>query len=320
MNNNGKKDVNFARIYQQFGIFVIIIIVLIISAFLSDAFFSFRNLSNVLRQNAVVMIIAFGSQMILISGEVDLSAGSVTAFAGVISAIVMAQTKNLAIAILAGLSCGILLGFFNGLIITLCRIPSFIMTLATQFIARGVILSFTNAQPVTGLDQSFAFVGQGYIGVIPVPIVITLAVLIVYWTIMNRMRFGRYVYAVGGNADAARASGINPRTIKIKAFMFAGLMSATAGIILMSRLRSGQPNAALNYEFDAITAAIIGGTSMTGGLGKVYGVVVGAILVGILLNIMTLMSVSAYSQQIAKGTIIALAVIIDMKVRKVKDN
>jgi inositol transport system permease protein len=320
MSKIGKKDINFARIYQQFGIFAIIVVALIVSAFLSDAFFSFRNLSNILRQNAVVMIIAFGSQMILISGEVDLSAGSVTAFAGVISAMVMAQTKNLAIAIPAGLLCGILLGFLNGLIITLCRIPSFIMTLATQFIARGIILSLTNAQPVSGLDQTFAFIGQGYISIIPVPIVITLAVLAVYWIIMNRMRFGRYIYAVGGNADAARASGINPKLVKIKAFMFAGLMAATAGIILMSRLRSGQPNAALNYEFDAITAAIIGGTSMTGGIGKVYGVVFGAILVGILLNIMTLLGVGAYSQQIAKGTIIALAVIIDMRVRNAKDN
>jgi inositol transport system permease protein len=320
MSKTGKKDINFVKIYQQFGIFAIIIVAVIVSAFLSDAFLSVRNLSNILRQNAVVMIIAFGSQMILISGEVDLSAGSITAFAGVISAMVMAQTKNLGAAIIAGLLCGMALGFFNGLIITLCRIPSFIMTLAMQFIARGVILSFTNAQPVSGLDQNFALVGQGYIGGVPVPIVITLAVLVVYWGIMNRMKFGRYVYAVGGNSDAARASGINPKLVKIKAFIFAGVMASVAGIILMSRLRSGQPNAALNYEFDAITAAIIGGTSMTGGLGKVYGVVFGAILVGILLNIMTLLGVGAYSQQIAKGTIIALAVIVDVRVRNAKDD
>jgi inositol transport system permease protein len=319
MNRNGKTNISFTRIYQQFGIFVITIIALIISAFLSDAFFSFRNLSNILRQNAVIMVIAFGSQMILISGEVDLSAGSVTAFTGVVSAVVMAQTKNLGTAILAGLLCGIALGFFNGLIITLCRIPSFIMTLASQFIARGVILSFTDSQPVGDLDQSFAFIGQGYFGIFPVSVIITLIVLAVYWTIMNRTRFGRHVYAVGGNADAARASGINPGIVKIKAFVFAGLMAATGGILLMSRLRSGQPTAALNYEFDAITAAIIGGTSMSGGFGKVYGVVAGAILVGILLNIMTLLNVSAYSQQIVKGTIIALAVIIDVKVRSVKN-
>jgi inositol transport system permease protein len=310
---------DFAKIYQQFGIFIITIIVIIVSVFLSDAFLSFRNLSNILRQNAVVMIIAFGSQMILISGEVDLSAGSVTAFAGVISTMVMVQTRNLGIAIFAGLACGALLGFFNGFIITFCRIPSFIMTLATQFIARGIILSATNSQPVAGLDNSFAFIGQGYIGVVPFPIVITLVVLSGYFIIMNRLPFGRHVYAVGGNADAARSSGINPAMVKIKAFVFAGLMSSIAGIILMSRLRSGQPSAALNYEFDAITAVIIGGTSMTGGIGKVYGVVVGAILVGILLNIMTLLNISAYSQQIAKGTIIALAVIIDMRVRNTKN-
>jgi inositol transport system permease protein len=160
--------------------------------------------------------------------------------------------------------------------------------------------------------------GQGYFGVIPISVIITLVLLAVYWLMMNRLPFGRCVYAVGDNAEASRASGINPALTKIKAFVFTGAMAAIGGILLMSRLNSGQPNGAVNYEFDAITAAIIGGTSMNGGAGKVYGVVAGAILVGILLNIMTLLSVSAYAQQIVKGTIIAIAVIIDTRVRSAK--
>jgi inositol transport system permease protein len=320
MSNVSVKNFSAVKIYQRFGIFIILLATIIIASFLSDAFFSFRNLSNLLRQNAVVMIIAFGSQMVLVSGEVDLSAGSIAAFSGVVAAMIMAATKNIFLAILGGLACGFLWGFLSGLVITSFRIPSFIMTLAAQFIARGVILSITNAQPVTGLDKSFGVLGQGYVGVVPIPIIIMLIILAIYWLIMNRLRFGRYVYAVGGNAEAARSSGINVPWVKIRAFIFASMMAAVGGILLMSRLNSGQPMGAVNYEFDAITAAIIGGTSMSGGMGKVYGTVAGAILVGVLINIMTLLNISAYYQQIAKGAIIAIAVIIDTKVRSAKNS
>jgi inositol transport system permease protein len=320
MSNVSVKNFSTVKIYQRFGIFIILLVTIIIASFLSDAFFSFRNLSNLLRQNAVVMIIAFGSQMVLVAGEVDLSAGSIAAFSGVIATMIMAATKSVFLAILGGLACGFLWGFLSGLVITSFRIPAFIMTLAAQFIARGVILSITNAQPVTGLDRSFGVLGQGYVGVVPVPIVIMLIILAIYWLIMNRLRFGRYVYAVGGNVEAARSSGINVSWVKIRAFIFANMMAGVGGILLMSRLNSGQPMGAVNYEFDAITAAIIGGTSMSGGVGKVYGTVVGAILVGVLINIMTLLNISAYYQQIAKGAIIAIAVIIDTKVRGAKNS
>lgn len=314
------KKLSIADIYSRFGIFIILVIAIFIASFLSDAFFTARNLSNILRQNAVVMIIAFGAQMVLVSGGVDLSAGSVAAFSGVMATIVMSATGNVMLAVAAGLVCGCTCGFLNGLVITTCGIPPFIMTLATQFIARGIILAITNAQPVTGLNKSFAVLGQGFAGPVPVPIIITAIVLVIYWLIMNRRQFGRFVYAVGGNEDAAKASGINTNMVKIQAFIFAGLTAALGGILLMSRLNSGQPGGAENYEFDAITATIIGGTSMSGGVGKVYGTVAGAIFVGILLNIMTLLDVSAYYQKIVKGAIIALAVIIDVQVRKSRKN
>lgn len=311
-----KRKVSLAEIYSRFGIFIILIIAIIISAFLSDTFLSVRNLGNILRQNAVVMIIAFGAQMVLITGEVDLSAGSVAAFAGVISTVVMLRTNNVVLAVISGLICGSLIGFLNGLVITTFAIPAFIMTLATQFIARGAILAYTDAQPITGFDSSFSVLGQGYLSFIPIPIIITIIVAATYWIIMNRRKFGRYVYAVGGNSEAAKTSGINVNKIKIQSFLFAGLMSGLAGVILMSRLNSGQPNGAESYEFDAITAAIIGGTSMSGGVGKVSGTIIGAIFVGVLLNIMTQMDVSAYYQKIVKGVIIAIAVIVDVQVRR----
>lgn len=313
-----KRSFSLADIYSRFGIFIILIISIIVAAFLSDTFLTMRNLSNIIRQNAVVMIIAFGSQMVLISGEVDLSPGSVCAFAGVIATMVMVNTGNAFLALITGILCGAALGFINGWVVTTAGIPSFIMTLATQFIARGTVLAITNAHPVVGFDKSFTVFGQGYLGPVAVPILLMAVSLVIYWVMMNRMRFGRYVYAVGGNADAAKASGINAKWVKIKAFLFAGGAAGLAGVILMSRLNSGQPTGGEQYEFDAITAAIIGGTSMSGGSGKVYGTVVGALFVGVLLNIMTQMDVSAYYQRIVKGTIIALAVIIDAQVRRVK--
>ncbi|MGI6545557.1 MAG: ABC transporter permease [Fastidiosipilaceae bacterium] len=308
----------FADFYSKFGIFIILLIAVIASSLLSSTFLQPQNLINILRQNTVVIILAFGAQMVLISGEVDLSAGSVAAFAGCMACIVQVATENIFLSVLAALVCGAIFGFLNGFVVTYCGIPSFIMTLATQFIGRGAIQAITNAQPIRGLGDTFTQIGQGYVGPVPIPIIIVVIVLAVYWIIINRRRFGRFLFAVGGNADAAKASGISVHSVKIKAFAFAGLMSGLGGLILMSRLASGQPNGAEAYEFDAITATIIGGTSMSGGIGKVSGTVAGAIFVGILLNILTLLSVSSYYQKIVKGVIIALAVIIDVRVRRAK--
>ncbi len=313
-----KKKLSFAELYSRFGIFVILIAAIVVAAFLSDTFLTVNNISNIIRQNSIIMIIAFGSQMVLISGEVDLSPGSVCAFAGVTATMVMLNTGNAVLALITGVVIGGAFGLLNGWVITTAQIPAFIMTLATQFIARGAVNAMTNAQPVTGFDSSFTVFGQGYIGPVPVPIIIMVVVLIIYWLMMNRMRFGRHVYAVGGNEVAARSSGINTKRVKIKAFLFAGAAAGLGGVLLMSRLNSGQPSGGDQYEFDAITAAIIGGTSMNGGVGKVYGTVVGALFVGVLLNIMTQLDVSAYYQKIAKGVIIALAVIADAQVRRAK--
>lgn len=312
-----KGGISFAQLYSQFGIFAILVVTMIVASFLSDAFLSSQNLMNIVRQSAVITIIAIGAQMVLISGEVDLSPGSVAAFAGCISAIVMSTTSSVLLAVAAGLITGLILGFINGVVITRFRIPSFIMTLATLQAARGLILALTDAQPITGLGD-FTWIGQGYIGPIPVPVIILMLILFISWLLFSKLPFGRYLYAVGGNSNAAQASGINVASVKTRAFMFAGLLAGLGGVILMSRLNSGQPTAGVGYEFSAITAVIVGGTSMYGGLGNLRGTIAGALFVAVLVNIMTLTDVSAYYQQIVQGLIIALAVIVDVKVRAAK--
>ena len=312
---NKKEKINVAEIYSRFGIFIILMVTLIISAVISPAFLSATNVINVIRQNVTIGIVACGAQLVLLCGDVDLSSGSIAAFAGCFAAMVQVASNNLFLALLTGIVIGACLGFVNGLIITRCEIPSFIMTLATQQAARGAILAITKAKPIPGLD-GFTWFGQGYVGPIPVPIIIWVIVLIITGFILNKMRFGRYVYAVGGNRAAASASGIKVKNIITKCFTFSGLMAGLGGVVLMARVNSGQPNGGEQLEFDAITAVIIGGTSMSGGVGNIYGTIAGALFVGFLINIMTLLNVGAYYQQIVKGVIIALAVIIDVIVRK----
>lgn len=311
------KAKNGTDMYSKFGIFMILIFTIIVGAFCSDTFLTPSNLINVIRQNVTIGIVACGALLVLICGEVDLSAGSVAAFSGCLAAMTMVKTENILLAAVLGVVLGMTLGWFNGFIITRFGIPSFIMTLATQLIARGAILALTDAKPFSGL-KGFTWFGQGYIGPVPVPIVIWIFLIAVTGIILNKMRFGRHLYAVGGNTNAARASGIKVASIKRRAFAFAGAAAGLGGVILMARVNSGQPTGGEGLEFNAITAVIIGGTSMSGGVGNIYGTVAGALFVGFLTNIMTITNVNSYYQKIVQGAIIALAVIIDVKVRNKK--
>ena len=314
--NEGRKS--FSDYYNKYGIFVILILAIVISTILKPSFITSTNLINILRQNAVIAIVSFGAMLVLLSGEVDLSPGSVLAFSGCVAALVVKSTDSVVLAIIASIVIGGILGAFNGTVITKARIPSFIMTLAMQQAVRGLIFIMTNAAPIMSLPDKFTWLGQGYIGPIPVPVIVLVIIFILSWILLNKRPFGRYVYATGGNADAAKASGINVDMVKIQTFMFQGLMAGLGGVMLMSRLNSGQPTSGEAYEFDAITAAIIGGTSMKGGIGSIYGTLAGALFVGVLINIMTITNVSAYLQQVVRGVIIALAVILDTAVRTKK--
>ncbi|MCK9312013.1 MAG: ABC transporter permease [Bacteroidales bacterium] len=314
-----EKEKNKYDFFGKFGIFFILLVTLVVGSFCSNVFLRPRNIMNVVRQNSTIGIVACGSLLVLICGEVDLSPGSVAAFAGCLGAMTMAKTGNVFLAGLVGIVLGTAIGFLNGFVITKFRIPSFIMTLATQLIARGAILALTDAKPFSGL-KGFVWYGQGYVGPMPVPILIWLVCIFFTWLLLNRLRTGRYIYAAGGNANAAKASGINVDAIKMKAFAFGGMMAGLGGVILMARVNSGQPTGGEGLEFSAITAVILGGTSMSGGVGNIYGTVAGALIIGFLTNIMTINNVNSYYQQIVQGVIIAIAVIIDVNIRNKKKN
>jgi len=307
----GSGNMSFSQIYRKYGTVLIFVGICILASFLSPTFLTEANLTNVLRQVVVVSLLACGVTFIIILGHIDVSLGSVLALCGVIAASVMAMTGSVILAVVAGVAVGMLTGIINGFVITFFRIPSFIMTLAMTTVARGTVLLYTGGSPVTGLGD-FKVIGQGSLGPVPISVLILAAVVILSWILLNKTKFGRYVYAVGGNERAARASGINPDSIVVKAFIFNGILCAVAGIVLMSRINSGQPAGGVGYEFDAITAVVVGGTSLMGGTGTITGTIIGSMIIGVINNMLNLMNVSSYWQQIIKGLIIAIAVILDV--------
>ena len=311
------KDMGFAAIYRKYGTILIFIGIFILASVLSETFLTAGNLTNVLRQVVVVSLLACGVTFIIILGHIDVSLGSVIALTGTIAASVMSMTQNIFLAILAGIAAGVATGLINGFVITRFRIPSFIMTLAMTTVARGAILLYTSGVPVTNLGD-FQVIGQGSIGPVPISVLILIVVAFISWGLLTRTKFGRHVYAVGGNLRAAVASGINADKVIKKAFIYNGILAAIAGIVLMSRINSGQPAGGVGYEFDAITAVVVGGTSLMGGTGTITGTVIGAMIIGVINNILNLMNVSSYWQQIIKGLIIAVAVILDVKTKTVK--
>ena len=315
-----KKKFNFAEFYSKYGIALILIVLLCIAPMLNSAFITPKNLINVIRQVVVVMLVACGAQYVLLSGNVDLSPGSVLAFCGCLTTMVLLKTGSVLLAVVAGLLMGVVFGLINGFLTTFFSVPSFIITFATQQAARGFCLLLTGGASISvaAMSDKFSWIGQGYVGFIPIPVIIMVIVVLISWFILNKLPFGRYLYATGGNPSASRASGINTKSVVLKTFIFQGILAGLAGIVLMSRMNSGQPNAGDGMEFDAITAVIVGGTSMAGGIGNIYGTVIGAVFIGVLNNIMNLANVNAYWQQIVQGLVIAIAVIIDAQVRSSK--
>jgi inositol transport system permease protein len=317
---------------RKYAIVLIFIAMFIAMALLTDAFLSPRNLLNIVRQISVVGLIAIGVTMVIITTGIDLSSGSVLALSAVIVASLAQQPDwhdakfpglelPLVVPILAALLVGAACGWVNGALIAGFRIPPFIATLGMMTIARGFALIYSN-RPVSGLTDSFNYIGQGEIFKvmpvagqpdmgIPIPILILLAVAIAAHIMLNNTRFGRHIYAIGGNEQAARISGLNVGRIKIGVYTIAGLLAGLSGLVLTSRIGSGQAGLGVGYELDAIAAAVIGGVSLSGGIGTIWGTMVGALIIGVLNNGLDLLNVSAYWQTIVKGSIIVAAVIID---------
>lgn len=310
MNNLMTRE-KWQTIKSRYSIYLVLIVMIIVCNLLNENFLSPRNISNISAQISVTTILAFGETILIIGGLLDLSCGSVLALAGVLSVYVFKETGSLSLAFAVGLLVGVLCNFVNGILVRRFNIPAFIATLAMMTVARGIALLFTKGQNIYQIGD-YVWFGQGKIGFVPLPVFFMIIVGILTWYILGHTSFGRSLYAVGGNEEAARASGINVGRIKIGAYLINGAFVGLAGILLMARTNVGAPNAGQGYEFEALTAAIIGGTSFSGGLGTAGGTLAGAFIVGFLNNIMNLTGVDSYLQQVIKGGIIALAVGYDM--------
>jgi inositol transport system permease protein len=307
--------------FKKYAIVLILLAMVIALSFLSPAFLQPRNLLNVVRQISVMGLIAIGVTMVIITGGIDLSSGSVLALAAVVAASLAQRTDwasakypgldlPVIVPILAALLVGITCGAINGSLIARFKIPPFIATLGMMTVARGFALIYSD-RPVSSLTDAYNFIGQGEVLGIPLPIILIVAVAIGAHILLNNTRFGRYIYALGGNEQAARISGINISRVKIGVYTIAGMLAGFAGLVLSSRISSGQPGLGLGYELDAIASAVIGAPSLSGGIGTIWGTMVGALIIGVLNNGLDLLNVSAYWQTIVKGSIIVIAVIID---------
>ncbi|MEJ8303345.1 ribose ABC transporter permease RbsC [Saccharibacillus sacchari] len=309
------KRFKLSEVTQKLGPLLGFIILVVIVSVLNPAFMEPLNILNLLRQVAINALIAFGMTFVILTGGIDLSVGSILALSSAFVANLMLAGVDPILAILIGCIAGAIMGAINGLLITKGKMAPFIATLATMTIFRGLTLVYTNGNPITGLgdDLSFQLFGRGYFLGIPVPAITTMIVFAVLWIILHKTAFGRKTYAIGGNEKAAIVSGIKVHRVKIMIYSLAGLLSALAGSILMSRLNSAQPTAGQSYELDAIAAVVLGGTSLTGGRGWIVGTLIGALIIATLNNGLNLLGVSSFFQMVVKGVVILIAVLIDRK-------
>ena len=308
---------NFWAVVWDLRIIIAFVVLCVFLSFASPYFLIQSNLINVLRQVSINGLLSIGMTFIILTGGIDLSVGSILAFGGVVAASFVSNAfqdvpkLHPFLAVVIGLAAGTALGAVNGLVISKVKVTPFIMTLGMLSIARGMTYIYCNGMPITDLDKNYLQIGQGYLWFLPVPVVIFLAAFLVAWVVLYRMKFGRYVYAVGGNARSARISGINVGFIIFMVYVISGFLCALGGILLTARTSAGLPQAGNAYELDAIAAVVIGGTSMTGGKGSLLGTLMGVLIIGVINNGLDLLSVSSYYQQICKGLIIVGAVMLD---------
>jgi ribose transport system permease protein len=299
---------------KELNILLALIVLCTFLSFASPYFLSTNNLLGVARAFTLTAIAAIGQTMVIITGGIDLSVGSVIGLSGLSTGMLLASGVPLVPAVLAGLAVGTLFGACNGLLITRIGFPPFIATLGTLSIGRGLIYVLTKGYPVTvpREEELLRVIGQGYVGIVPVPVIIMVIITIVATLFLSKTTLGRYIYAVGGNEEAARLAGINVNGVKMFVYTMSGFLASISGIILMSRLVSAQPNAGLGQELPVIAASIIGGTSLLGGEGTVVGAVLGAAIIGVVDNGIVLLGIDPYAQQVVTGTVVLLAVAVDI--------
>jgi len=312
-----KKNINVKALLEEYKSLIGLVVLIGIVGVLSPSFFTVANLLNVLRQTSINGVIAAGMTFVILTGGIDLSVGSILGFSGAVAASCLASGQSMLVTIVLTLVIGSGVGLLNGIIIAKGKLQPFIVTLATMTILRGATLVFTDGKPIslgTGTSAiAFSKIGGGTILGIPTPVVIMIFAFAICYYILTQTKMGRYTYALGGNEEATRLSGLNADRIKMFVYTISGLLASVAAIIITSRLFSAQPNAGDGYELDAIAAVVLGGTKLAGGKGKITGTIIGALIIGVLSNALNLLNVSSYFQMIAKGVVILIAVLLDRK-------
>jgi ribose/xylose/arabinose/galactoside ABC-type transport system permease subunit len=311
------KQVNILTFARKYGLLVCLFLMACVLTVLSDAFLTVQNITNVIRQISINGILALGMTFVVITGGIDLSVGSIVAVAGVVvGKSINANPESILPAILLAIAVCTLFGVLSGTAIAKFNIAPFVITMATMTIGRGFALVYSDGRPYVLNSKLFSQIGKGEILSIPIPILIFLLIIAISALLLHATKFGRYVFAIGGNEDAAKASGVKVKLIKVAVYGWCGLLSGVAGIILASRINSGQPAVGAGYELDAIAAAVIGGTSLNGGRGSIPGTIMGVLIIGFINNGLNLLNVSSYYQLIIKGFIIAGAVLLDQVTKK----
>ncbi|MFD0769389.1 ABC transporter permease [Bacillus sp. CGMCC 1.60114] len=309
--NRAKGKLNIKELWNQYSTIVILVLMCVVLSVLTSNFLEVNNLLNVLKQISIIAILAAGMTFVILTGGIDLSVGSTVALSGVISVMLSQQGVNAIIAMAAGVAIGVAAGFVNGYLTAKVKLPAFIVTLGSFTYIRGLAYVVSAGYPIVLTDPLFKFFGSGTVLAIPTPIFIMAFIYVITFFILKYTMFGRHVYAIGGNEEAASLTGIKVGANLIKVYMISGLLSGLAGVVLAGRLYSGQPTAGVGFELDAIAAVILGGTSFTGGVGKIQGTIIGALIMGVLSNGLTLLDVSYYWQLVIKGAVIILAVLLD---------
>lgn len=304
---------NFKNMIIKYKSLVGLLILCIVISFITPRFLSVSNIKNILTQVSVNAVIAVGMSFVILTGGIDLSVGSILAISGAVAASIVKSTGNVFLAIIVALAIGSIVGLINGILVSKGRIQAFIVTLSTMIIFRGVTYVYTNGTPISGLGQSFSSIGNMMVLGIPIPVVFMVIVFGIAFYVLSQTRYGRYIYALGGNEDSARLSGINTDKIKTLVYIICGAAAALSGIIVTSRIGSASPNAGVGFELDAIAAVVLGGTTLVGGEGSVVGTIIGALIIGVLNNGLNLMNVSPFYQSIIKGIVILLAVMSEKK-------
>lgn len=302
--------------YEQSGLVIALIVLGVIFSILTPIFFTPLNLTNILRQISLNAIAAIGMTMIIVSGEIDLSVGSIQALAGVTAVIVLNNTQSIPLALAVALGIGCLTGLSNGLLVTRLGINSLIATLGTMAIYRGIIMVATKAVSQPVMVKGFSEIGAGSIGGVPIPVIIAAVLIAIFFFIMNNTAFGRYIYAVGGNKESARLAGLNVNNIKLKIYVLGNILFALSAFILTARLDSGQPIAGQGMEMNVIAAVILGGVSLNGGTGSLAGAILGVVILGVIQNGLVLLDVNTFYHDIVRGAVILLAVYLDVRRKK----